>query len=192
MAKIILSIFFIVISFSSCSFIQSDAEKLHDAVKKRDHLLVRELLESGVSVNIKNGNDTSAMELAVTYDCFECLKELIRQGGNVNEFDSSRREHLIFSTISPKKTHHLHLLVKNGADINAQDSLGYTPLITAIVLNQYDIAEFLLNKGADPSMMNEMGKTALNYLQENDLSPEFEQFKNRERVNKILLEKLKK
>ncbi len=43
----------------------------------------------------------------------------------------------------------VRVLVEGGADVNAASSNGETPLFAA--LNRVDIAEFLLNNGADPS-----------------------------------------
>ena len=41
-----------------------------------------------------------------------------------------------------------HLLDK-GADINATDDVGYTPLIFAVANSVYDCAEILISRGAD-------------------------------------------
>jgi len=43
----------------------------------------------------------------------------------------------------------VHLLLECGADINAQDDAGRTPLLHALKHGHRDVAEFLLEKGAD-------------------------------------------
>ncbi|XP_031549219.1 myotrophin-like [Actinia tenebrosa] len=45
----------------------------------------------------------------------------------------------------------LALLLQKGADINAEDRNGITPLLATIWEGHYDCAEFLLEKGATPN-----------------------------------------
>ncbi|UCG55671.1 MAG: ankyrin repeat domain-containing protein [Phycisphaerales bacterium] len=52
-------------------------------------------------------------------------------------------------------------LVEGGADINAQDRQGWTPLQTAIRRQQKEIAEYLVEKGADVKIADSVGQTAL-------------------------------
>jgi ankyrin repeat protein len=54
-----------------------------------------------------------------------------------------------------------HTLVKAGADVNEPNPDGVTPLINAIDNRNYDIAMFLLDKGASPSMWDMSGRTPL-------------------------------
>jgi ankyrin repeat protein len=45
----------------------------------------------------------------------------------------------------------IHLLLGNGADINARNGDGSTPMMLAIVNDRFDIAALLLELGADPN-----------------------------------------
>ncbi|MCY7297523.1 ankyrin repeat domain-containing protein [Alteromonas sp. a30] len=190
MAKIVISGVLYLFLLMGCLDMGTDVERMHNAVKRGDVARVKALLKDGVSANIKNEKDTSPMELAVVYGCFECLEELIKNGGDVNETDKRGEESLIFLSLSQHRFPYLKLLVKNGAEVNTQDSMGYTPLISAIVLSQYDMAEFLLNSGADPTLANNTGKTPLDYLREDKITPEFEQYEYRKKVRKIILLRL--
>ncbi|KAK2076516.1 hypothetical protein QBZ16_001042 [Prototheca wickerhamii] len=53
----------------------------------------------------------------------------------------------------------LHHLLNNGAEINQRDEKGFTPLHRAAYLAQFDgyleIYEYLLSRGADPSILSE-------------------------------------
>ena len=40
-------------------------------------------------------------------------------------------------------------LLSNGHDINEKNDEGLTPLSEAIILNNYDIAKYLIENGAD-------------------------------------------
>jgi ankyrin repeat protein len=53
------------------------------------------------------------------------------------------------------------LLIEAGADLNFKNDEGSTPLITAAFLCRTEIVEMLLAKGADKSIRNKAGSTAL-------------------------------
>jgi uncharacterized protein len=53
------------------------------------------------------------------------------------------------------------LLVKGGADINRPTPEGVTPLMNAIDNNSYEIANYLLDQGANPHLSDWWGRTAL-------------------------------
>ncbi|HMA12970.1 MAG TPA: ankyrin repeat domain-containing protein [Steroidobacteraceae bacterium] len=53
------------------------------------------------------------------------------------------------------------LLLKAGADINRPTPEGVTPLMNAIDNNSYEIANFLLDQGANPHISDWWGRTAL-------------------------------
>ena len=48
-------------------------------------------------------------------------------------------------------------LLKNGANPNAQDDYGYTPLMQTVEGNHAKIAQRLLDAGADPKLRNDLG-----------------------------------
>jgi ankyrin repeat protein len=61
------------------------------------------------------------------------------------------------------------LLIANGADVNATDAYGDTPLYMAVAGAFGDVAEMLISKGADVNAKNLRGETALKVaLQQNN------------------------
>ncbi|XP_065659554.1 85/88 kDa calcium-independent phospholipase A2-like isoform X2 [Hydra vulgaris] len=58
-------------------------------------------------------------------------------------------------------------LIYNGADINAKDKTGATPLHLAVFQDDLDILKSLLFLGADVSIKDSSGKTAMDYIDRN-------------------------
>ncbi|XP_029926649.1 fibronectin type 3 and ankyrin repeat domains 1 protein-like [Myripristis murdjan] len=52
------------------------------------------------------------------------------------------------------------LLIKAGADVNAKDKDGKTPLMVAVLNNYEKLVQLLLDSGADPHVKNEFGAGA--------------------------------
>jgi len=52
-------------------------------------------------------------------------------------------------------------LLAKGADINQKNKLAGTPLLTAVLTNQFAVAELLIAKGADVNARNNRGDTVL-------------------------------
>ena len=51
-------------------------------------------------------------------------------------------------------------LVEAGANVNASDEAGRTPLIVAINLGDETMAKYLIKKGADPNIQDDEGWSA--------------------------------
>lgn len=54
-----------------------------------------------------------------------------------------------------------------GADINAPDAYGYTPLMNAAMLGRVDIVKALIDAGADIQKKGQFGYTALHAAAQN-------------------------
>ena len=68
---------------------------------------------------------------------------------------------LLFSAIHSGNIDGIILAVESGIDINAQDDRGATPLHMAAFRGEVEIAEYLLSEGADTTITNIDGLTAL-------------------------------
>lgn len=64
----------------------------------------------------------------------------------------------------------VELLLQYGANLDAMDSRGRTPLHHCIISRRYAIAKLLLTRGADPQAVDREGNTPLRYVSESDLA----------------------
>lgn len=89
------------------------------------------------------------------------LEQLLSSGANPNEISKQKKISLLHYAAKSGDTATISLLLKHGAKINAQDSLGETPLFYASKsFHNNNIAiRFLLQKGADHTITNYHGKT---------------------------------
>ena len=61
----------------------------------------------------------------------------------------------------------VRLQIERGSSVNAIDSAGLTPLMLAAIYSQEEVCLFLLSAGADVSLKDAKGKTAVDYATEN-------------------------
>jgi ankyrin repeat protein len=74
----------------------------------------------------------------------------------------------IHAAVASRNVDSVALLLERGADANARQQVGYTPLMGAASGGRGDIADLLLRHGADPSLRSEDGKTAADIAREHD------------------------
>ncbi|UYV77857.1 hypothetical protein LAZ67_15002600 [Cordylochernes scorpioides] len=114
--------------------------------------MVKLLLESGARVNSKDCWGTAPLYLSCcTAQNEEIAKILIKAGADINaKIDLYSRTCLHQSG----KINIADILLRNGASINIQDSVGDTPLIAALLMGNLEMIMFLLSRGADPNIMD--------------------------------------
>jgi len=66
-----------------------------------------------------------------------------------------------------------NILIKAGADVNAKDQNGITPLQIAIIESKFEIAKLLVEAGADVNAKDQNGITPLNIAKIHD--PDYNQ-----------------
>lgn len=94
---------------------------------------------------------------------------MIKLGADVNQPIKDARTPIMLSCISRTSPNVLKLLIKYGADVNAQDKNGYTALMQVLRLNNLSekkaFIKTLIDNGADlTKLKNIQGKTALDIM----------------------------
>ena len=101
------------------------------------------------------------MELAAIIDDPAYLASLLRHGGNPNALEVYGSKTIIHEAIMHGWLANVRLLVEAGADIEAPDGSLQTPLHKAVAVNEYEIAYYLLEQGADPLLEDQWGYSVI-------------------------------
>jgi uncharacterized protein len=141
---------------------------------------VKVLLAHGADVNAKESwHGETALMWAVAQKHAAVAKELLAKGAVVNARSTAnkwerqnsaepREKWLPLGSLSALEfaarqgcVDCVPVLVQAGADINAPDQDGITPLLSAMINGHYDVANVLLENGANPNIADRTGRTPL-------------------------------
>eukprot|EP00057_Strongylocentrotus_purpuratus_P025738 XP_011680212.1 PREDICTED: transient receptor potential channel pyrexia-like [Strongylocentrotus purpuratus] len=135
--------------------------------------LLKKCLDDGqIDPNAKNSSGQTALHVASGFGNFEAVKLLLDHHAEIDTKDNQESTPLHNARrMANDESTPLHLavaeftgdpdldflnnakcvehLLDKGADINAPDVVGYTPLIFAVANSVYDCAEILISRGAD-------------------------------------------
>ena len=121
---------------------------------KNDHVgVARQLLEKGASVQTRDSDGMTPLHNVAEFGHVEMMEILIENGASIDALNNCRQTPLILGVMgnppeeSPSKA---NLLLLKGADIHRHDGSdsGGTALDQAAQHNRFDVARFLIEKGA--------------------------------------------
>ena len=157
------------------------------------------LINNGISVNNKANTNRSPLQYAIDQNQLETARLLIKAGANINETinayslihravrsQSPEMVRLIIANgvqiedadpvlvdaVTLQSTAILKTLVEKGANVNARDSRGDTPLLHAIksdkITDQNNKIKYLINAGANVNAQNKKGQSPLHQAIDQD------------------------
>lgn len=123
----------------------SQGERLLEACRYGRSDEARVLLERGASPVYKDKYGVTPLFLAVRKDDVSMVKQLLESGANPNEWGNGYDP---LCEAAGKQTQIWQMLIAAGANVNAANSAGWTPLKSAIVARNVEFAGALISKGA--------------------------------------------
>ncbi len=122
------------------------------------------LLENGIDVTARNKQNKDIFEYSLEmYNNQELLEVLSKYDTRKNKtLDKNILLQTMFSSNPNIET--IQRLIEQGADVNASDEYGFTPLMQAVGDNHYDVAKLLLENGAKVRAVNTLKDTAISIL----------------------------
>ena len=127
---------------------------LHWARNKEIGIL---FINNGAEVNCVAEDEKTPLHSAVIKDFIDLAEMLIEKGADVNAIDDWKSTPLH----KAENNNMARLLLDNGAILEAKDLRGSTPLYNAVMFDNMDLADFLMEKGADVNFRNPDGESLL-------------------------------
>ncbi|MEP6963773.1 MAG: ankyrin repeat domain-containing protein, partial [Acidobacteriota bacterium] len=139
---------------SDLAYERYSGRTLLHAASAAGHLpIVVELLKLGVDPNIQDAGGHTPL-YSVANECpggGPVVKALMQFGANVDACDGVKRCTALHMAARRDNVEAAEALLECGANIEARDSLGETPLRRAVNCGKTGVAAFLLANGADPN-----------------------------------------
>ncbi|GBN05336.1 Serine/threonine-protein phosphatase 6 regulatory ankyrin repeat subunit B [Araneus ventricosus] len=120
---------------------------LFSAIKNCNVKILKLLIARGADFNLINSQGLKALHFGALHGNKEIIEELIKYNADVNyPFFGKTPLHLavLNNTIEVVK-----VLIKNGAQVDAEDKSGFTPLCLAVKNNDKEVVEMLIENGAN-------------------------------------------
>ena len=131
---------------------EKDYPPLHYAVWEKAFDTVRLLVDHGARFDVKNQDGWSAFRCAASAGRRDMIDLFVAKGADVSSLPLAAGVGNLARVRS---------LVEQGADVDAKDELGWTPLHWAASLGRTETVEFLAAKGANVNARDNRGNTPL-------------------------------
>jgi len=128
----------------------SDKVQLFNTVELCEIEKVKELISKDHSlINAKNDKGQTPLHIASYYGYKDVMQYLLTNSADVDVKDKDGRTSLHLLVERDNTPDVAEILIEKGANINATDSLGLTPLILAMESYDEILARYLISKGAE-------------------------------------------
>ena len=131
------------------------------------------LLEAANNINQQDKEGRSALTLAVENNKIEMIDLLLSKGADTQVLDREGNT-LYHYAVKRADVKILERLASSPSlNINQKNAEGLTPLHKAVMLGKnLEVVQFLLSKGANKQLTTDLGETAYDLAQENEVLKE--------------------
>lgn len=150
---------------------------LYYAIDKEDTETVKDLINIGMDINIKNAFDDAAIDRAIFKGNLEIINILLDNDNLLLNKRNYLGKTPLISIIKAdnysleEKERIIDRFIEKGSDVNLEDKDGNSPLVHAIKDNHLSIIKLLIRNGANVNMKNKEGNSPLVYaIQNNNLT----------------------
>lgn len=139
-----------------------DVNEVISCILRNDYENLVSVLDD-INVNMIDDEGFSPLIHSVLCDSADTriVRELINCGADVNYIEPGRNYSALHFSARDQKTDIVELLLDSGANVNAEDSQGCTPLLHCVLhsAGQMSTIELLLLHGADPFAKDNTNKS---------------------------------
>ena len=157
-----------------------DSTPLHVASQCGNASVVRLLLEHGADIHVRNTTDQTPQHLLLAMcsdeppdDDIVAIRFFVDPGADVDAVDHTHTT-LLHRASYRGNVKFVHLLLERGANINARNKMGHTPLHRVLFgfdddagASYFDTIQLLLDHGADVDALDNTQSTPLHVASEN-------------------------
>ncbi len=122
--------------------------ELHDAVAAGDTAAVAHLIASGVAID-EIDFEGSPLQIAVMRGNADIVAALLEAGADPEQPGEPAGAHALHAAVHADDPAIATLLLDHGAQVDAHDGQGRTPLMVAAAFDNADVASVLIKHGAD-------------------------------------------
>ncbi|EAY20883.1 hypothetical protein TVAG_437080 [Trichomonas vaginalis G3] len=142
---------------------------LVEALRKRSFACIKHLAKVGANFNIFDDVGHTAWHYLATSPSTDVLRTVARTNKIDPDLRTKNGETALHLAASQGCITAIDILVEMGADVNAVDANGRTPLIRACIFGRPEPVKALIDRDADKSIKDNEGKTASDYATERDV-----------------------
>ncbi len=126
------------------------------------------LSKDGSAALAVSGDGWTALHLAAAFGTPLSAGALIFRGAKVDAVSQNpqRNQPLHAALALGRNPSTIELLLAHGADPNATQAGGFTPIFSAATANRKDLIELLMAHGANPHVTSDQGKTPADFARE--------------------------
>ena len=139
-------------------------QEIVDAATVGDEMRLREMLEDDVTLaNVYSPDGWTPLHLAAHFNHINAVRWLLEAGADAHARSQNdlANQPLHAAVAGQASLELLTLLLEAGAEVNARQRGGFTPILATAQNGDLAATRLLLERGADPRARSDDGQTAL-------------------------------